>query len=248
LYIDNFSVVPVTVATQNTSDLQVGGPNSQGLTLLTLDNYSSAPLSGTTNTNLLGSMYYDTTAGRIQCYEADGWGACGASPTQAISLTPEYPGAVLNGTLNANNNGTMTANLCDQPLTIQPDASLCGTNEIRSYYRWTTTQSSASQVFSIYVRYQLPATFKAFSVNPSLQARTTDSTNGAVTITAYDGSTTCGTGASSSSNNTWQALAPTMTSCTNIQASDTMVFRIDMSAKSSSIAYAGDLTFTFTGK
>jgi hypothetical protein len=262
LFIDNFSVAPVTTGAQDTSDLQVGGPNSQGLTLLTLDNYSSAPFSGSTNTNLLGSMYYDTTFGRIQCYEADGWGACGASPTQTITLAPEYPGAVLNSSLNANNNGTMTANLCANSgdlsggTVIQPDASLCGSGQIFNFYKWTTTQSTA-QLFDIFDRYTLPPTFKAFSGNITITARTSSTTNGVVTGYLYakngggtDG-TLCNTGGTdlttSGGANTWSTVTIPTTNCT-FSAGDTIMFRVSMSSKSSALVYASNIIFTFTGK
>src|SRR6185436_17062330 len=111
-------------------------------TLLTLDSYAAAPATGTganINTSLLGSLYYDTTIGKIQCYEAKGCGSCGNSPNNSANLIAEYPGAVLNGT----GIGTMTANLCANSGTlsggsaIQPDASLCGSGELFNYYRWT---------------------------------------------------------------------------------------------------------------
>ncbi len=99
--------------TQNTGSLRVGGANSQGLTLLTLDSYAGTPFTGT-NTALVGSMYYDTTSGKIQCYDGTVWGACGAAPNGNITLTPEYAGAVLHGTPGGtdNNIGTLTSDFC----------------------------------------------------------------------------------------------------------------------------------------
>jgi hypothetical protein len=256
-FVDNVSIVlQNSTGAQDTGDIQVGGVYSQGLTLITLDSSASAPWTSNGNTSLLGSMYYDTTVGRIQCYEADGWGACGASPTQQITLTAEYPGAVLNGS-GTNNTGTMTANLCansgasgafqNGTTNIEPDASLCASGEFYSYYRWTTTQSANAQSFDIYLRYQLPSTFKTFSSAPVVTARTTDSTNGPVTVNLYDGGTSCGSSAASSSNNAWQSLTPGSGSCT-FAAGDFIMIKIDLAAKSSSISYASNIQFTMTGK
>jgi hypothetical protein len=252
LLIDNLSVVAQnSTGTQDVSDLQVGGPNSQGLTLLTLDTYAGTPWTGNSNTTLLGSMYFDTTAGELKCYDTVGWGSCGPVPNQTINLVAEYAGAVLNGS-GTNNTGTMTANFCSGSSlrNIEPDASLCAASEQYNYYRWTSTQSANSQTFDIYVRYQLPSTFKTFSSTPTLVARTTDSTNGAVTFSWYNAAgTSCGS-AASSSNNAWQTLSPGTSGCAanTFSSGDIILFKIETAAKSSSIAYASDLVFTMTGK
>jgi hypothetical protein len=262
LYIDNLALIAQTSGTQNVGNVSIGGINSQGLTLITLDSYASNPFTGTSNTALLGSMYYDTTAGRIQCYESDGWGSCGASPNNTITLTPEYTGAVLNSSLNAASNGTMTANLCANSGTlssgsvIQPDASLCGSGQIFNYYKWTTTQST-SQLFDIFVRYTLPTTFRSFTGNLTMTARTSSTANGVVTgyLYGYDsGHTTdgtlCGTGVdltTSGGANVWSTGNLATSSC-NFQAGDTIMFRVGMSSKSSAFVYASNITFTMTGK
>ena len=52
---------------------QIGGTAGSGLTLLTLD--TAAAAHHFYHPALLGSMYYDTTAGALQCYGSGGWGA-----------------------------------------------------------------------------------------------------------------------------------------------------------------------------
>ena len=52
-------------------------------------------------------MYYDTTLGKLQCYEADGWGAA-VRADNIVTISPEYTNAVLHG----NGIGTMTSDLC----------------------------------------------------------------------------------------------------------------------------------------
>src|SRR5690606_4313645 len=100
------------------------------ITLFTLDR-SSAPPVEDGNDIYLGSMYYDTTVGRIQCYEAAGWGSCGSAPDNIITLTPEYSGAVLNGT----GIGTMTADFCANQATILVVGTLCASGNSRQFYK-----------------------------------------------------------------------------------------------------------------
>jgi hypothetical protein len=248
-YLDNLSIVAQnTAGTQDTGDIQVGGENGQGLTLLTLDTYAGSPFSGTANTNLLGSMYYDTTIGRIQCYEADGWGSCSPSPNNTIVLTPEYAGAVLNGKTNGTdtNTGIMTANLCANQGSLTINTGICATNEKFSYYQWTTTQSNA-QTYDIYVRYALPPTFKSFSGNITAVGRTDSTTNGVVTASLFDvNGAPCGN-SSTSSAGVWQTLTMAQGSCT-FTGGDIITFKIDTSSKSSANVYASNITFTMTGK
>lgn len=107
-YVD---ALTMTLNTNNSNNVQIGGGNRGGpTTLFTLDRAAGNPIAAN-NDAYLGSMYYDTITGRIQCYEADGWGACGAAPDNIVNLNPEYAGAVLNGS----GVGTMTADFsCDR--------------------------------------------------------------------------------------------------------------------------------------
>ena len=217
-------------------------------------------------------MYYDTTTGRIQCYEADGWGACGSAPDNYVNLNPEYAGAVLNGT----GVGTMTADFCsNQSGTLQINyataADPCFTaGEVRNYYKWTSPQAT-SQRYSIYVTYQLPATFKGFSSDTTVQlnARVDSTTNAGVTYEmlrsengtltrCYDGVTnetnviTTPAGAAGSAN-TWYTYGINgneATGCgfTTNSAGASVIFKINMNANSGASAYVGGLSFTTTGR
>jgi hypothetical protein len=175
-YVDALSI---TLNTNNSSNVQVGGGQKGGpTTLFTLDRSYGAPIADN-NDAYLGSMYYDTSTGRIQCYEADGWGACGAAPDNIVNLNPEYAGAVLNGS----GVGTMTADFCsNQTGVLDVNTSLCSTGQAKNYYKWTSPQAT-QQTYSIYVTYQLPATFNGFSSDDTVQlvARTDSLTNAAVT-------------------------------------------------------------------
>jgi len=85
--IDTLSFI---LASNNTQNVKIGsGSGSETPTLFTLDKSASAPTAAD-NEALLGSMYYDTTLGKVQCYEAEGWGTCGASPDTFVTISPEY--------------------------------------------------------------------------------------------------------------------------------------------------------------
>jgi hypothetical protein len=267
IYVDALSI---TLNTNNSNNVQVGGGNKGGpTTLFTLDRASTAPIAAN-NDAYLGSMYYDTTSGRIQCYEADGWGACGAAPDNIVNLNPEYAGAVLNG----GGIGTMTADFCANQsgvLQINYVASTdpCFTSgDVKNYYKWTSPQAT-QQTYSIYVTYQLPATFNGFSSDDTVQlaGRVTSTTNAAVTYQMYyktpAGSLTqCGTsetnvittpGGGAGSANTWYSYGvngneATGCSLNSAAANGFIIFKINLKANSNASAFVSTLSFVTTGR
>lgn len=251
-YIDTFSM---TLAAPTTPNVQVGsGTNGGPTTLFTLDRGASAPIAGD-NESLLGSMYYDTTLGKLQCYEADGWGACGSSPDNIITISPEYTNAVMHGT----GVGTMISDLCSDFLNINDGSSgqstICGANETYNFYNWTSPQAS-SQTYSIYVTYQLPNTFKSFtSGSTSLQGRVSSTSNASVSYSIYKNTGSsmvqCGTSVSvgGGAANTWEtkvASGAADPSACGFSAGNSIVFKISMSANSNANAYIGNIGFTFS--
>lgn len=252
-YVDALSM---TLNTNTASNVQIGGGNKGGpTTLFTLDRSNGAPIAAN-NDAYLGSMYYDTSTGRIQCYEADGWGACGAAPDNYVNLNPEYSGAVLNGS----GVGTMTADLCSNDAALSVNSSLCSSGEAKNYYRWTSPQAS-QQTYSIYVSYQLPTTFNGFSSDDTVQliARTDSTSNAAVTYEMYKSTgsavTQCGSGETTvvTSANTWQSVGingneSTGCSFTSSSAGNFVIFKINLKANSNANAYVSTLSFTTTGR
>lgn len=253
-YVDTFSM---TLTTNTTPNVQVGGGVNGGpVTLFTLDKGASAPIASN-NDALLGSMYYDTTLGKLQCYEADGWGACGSSPDNIVTISPEYTNAVMHGT----GVGTMTSDLCSYTLNINNGTSgqptICGTNETYNYYKWTSPQASA-QTYSIYVTYQLPTTFKSFQSGQTSIMGRTDSSNATVQYQVYrndpsSGLTQCGSNVpvSSGSVSSWQtgiANGAADPSTCGFSAGNSIVFKIDVIASSNANAYVGNLNFTFSNR
>ncbi len=262
IYIDNLAVVAQnTTGTKNSSDLRVGGPLSQGLTLFTLDTFAGVPFTGTINQDLYGSLYYDTTLGRIQCYEIDGWGSCGAAPDSNLILEPEYAGAVLNPGLGADTHiGTMTANICSGStrMSLQPtEGTICAPTEEFNFYRWTTSQVSA-QTYSIFIKYQLPPTFGGFMDNNTIKmiGRVSSTVDASVAYALFQnngtqcGGTPAGTTTVTTAANTWQTVSYNgneATTCT-FAPNDIITFRVDMSSKNNAYAYASQINFTMKGK
>ncbi len=253
-YVDGLTV---TINTNNSNNVQIGGGNKGGpVTLFTLDRSAGAPIAENNNA-YLGSMYYDTTSGRIQCYEADGWGACGAAPDNIVNLNPEYSGAVLNGT----GVGTMTADFCaEQAGVLNVNTTLCASGEAKNFYKWTSPQAT-QQTYSIYVTYQLPATFNGFSSDDTIQltALTDSTTNAAVTYEVFKSTgsavTQCGTGETTvvTIANTWQSVGingneSTGCSFNSSSAGNFVIFKINMKANSNANSYVSTLSFVTTGR
>ena len=251
--VDTFSL---TLATNSTPNVQIGGGINGGpTTLLTLDKGASAPVAGD-NEALLGSMYYDTTLGKLQCFEADGWGACGSSPDTVVTISPEYTNAVLHGT----GVGTMVSDLCSDTLNINDGSSgqptICGTNETYNFYKWTSPQATA-QNYSIYVTYQLPSNFSSFASGKTSIMGRTDSTNSTVNYQVYRndsaGLTACGSPVAVSTGivSTWQTGAASGLadpSTCGFAPGSSVVFKINVTASQNASAYVGNLNFTFNNK
>jgi len=254
-YVDNLSVISNAAGT-TPANVQIGGGTTGGQpTLFTLDQFAGPPMS-TNNSAYYGSMYYDTTRGAIQCYQSSGWGACGSAPDDIVSMTPEYTGAVLNGT----GVGTMTADFCGNGSGLSVNTGFCASGEARNYYRWVSPQPTP-QTYSIYVTYRLPSTFKTFvSGSANLTGLVDNTTNAGVSYAIYrkasgGGLTSCSAsknvvGSGSGSVNTWTTAAPTtdLSGCTDFVAGDSIVFQITVTAKSNASAYVENLTFQYSNK
>jgi hypothetical protein len=251
-WIDNLSFVQ-NDATTEPSHVQIGGGQSGGpVTLFTLDRASSPPVADGNDT-YLGSMYYDTISGRIQWYEADGWGACGSPPNNIITLTPEYAGSVLNGT----GVGTMTADFCaDESGVIQVNDTVCASGEAVNYYAWTSPQAT-SQTYSIYLTYQLPVTFESFIDNNTitLDAYTTDTSDADVDYEIFRSTgsaiTECGSDTTvTTANNTWQTVSHSGNEADgcNFAAGDRVIFKLNLTARNNDSVYVSDINFTFVNE
>ncbi len=250
-YIDDLSVAQSDSAS---SSVKIGtGNNTGNATLFTLDKSPTAP-TAPSNEALLGSMYYDTTIGKVQCFEADGWGACSAQPDTFVLLSPEYPNAVINTT----GTGTFSSGFCSNALNINDGTSgqplICGSNDTYNFYQWSSTQG-ATQTRSIYVNYQLPSNFKKFVAGSTSLSSRTNSSDAAVRFVVFRNRpgtslTMCGTPTTASTGAVaWQktttALANDPASC-GFSPGDSLVMRIDVESKNSATAYVSNFNFAFS--
>lgn len=246
----------ITQATFNGSNVKIGsGIGSGQPVLLTLDRASSAPTITDSNA-MLGSMYYDTTLGKLQCYEAAGWGSCDASPDTFITLSPEYANSVTNGT----GNGTMSSDFCSDTLHVNDGTSsqptICGTNDTYNFYKWTSSQAT-TQARSIYVTYQLPSTFKSFIAGATSLTAKTDGTDASVSYQIYrnagSGLVACGSSVSVSTGaqSTWKKVAASgasdPSSC-SFSAGDSIVIKINLSTANNANAYTSNLNLTYSNQ
>lgn len=249
--LDNLSLVAASTINPN---VKVGGTEGSDTTLFTVDKGTAAPTTGDHDA-LLGSMYYDTTLGKLQCYEAAGWGACDASPDTFVTLSPEYTNAVTHGA----GIGTLSSDLCSDTLNINDGSSaqptVCGTNETYNFYNWTSPEATA-QERSFFVTYQLPTNFKEFVPELTSVMGRTDNASSSVTYQIYrnDRSASlaaCGSpvSVSSGSQTAWQKAAATGSadpSACGFAAGDSIVIRINMTTSNNANAYISDLGFTFS--
>jgi hypothetical protein len=156
--------------------------------------------------------------------------------------------------------GTMTSDFCSDTLNINDPTNgpqICDTNETRNFYNWTSPQAT-SQAYSIYLTYQLPATFKTFtSGSTSLQSRVDSTTNASVQLQIYrqtSGSslTACGGNITvTSSANVWQSPAASGTadpSTCSFSGGDSIVFKITLNSKSNANAYISNIGFTYSNR
>ncbi len=249
----NISVNGNKSASFTQNGLQIGDASGTGQPkLLTVDRAGSTPTA--TGDAVLGSMYYDTTIGKLQCYEADGWGACSSSPDSFISLNPQYSNAVTNGS----GTGNLTSDFCSDELNINDGSAsqptICGTNETYNFYNWTSSQAT-SQSKSIYVTYQLPNNFKEFIAGSTSLKGRTDGSNANVNYQVYkktaSGLTACGSSVATSTGaqTTWQtgtASGSADPSTCSFAAGDSVVFKVTLSAYNNANAYASTLNFAFS--
>jgi hypothetical protein len=251
---DTTSLFSATTNAGAASNVQIGTGTGTGTpTVLTLDKSASSPT--VTGDAMLGSMYYDTAKGQVQCYEASGWGSCTAAPDDFVSISPEYTNAVVHPT----GTGTLTSDLCSDTLNINNGTSgqpsVCSTNETFNYYDWTSTEVTG-QTRSIYVTYQLPSTFKGFVAGATSLMAKTDSSDASASYQVYrnnasTGLTACGSAVSVSTGTqtTWQKGTATSTadpSTCGFVAGDSIVFRVDLTAANTANAYASTLDFAYS--
>ncbi|HSX33896.1 MAG TPA: hypothetical protein VLF91_06190 [Candidatus Saccharimonadales bacterium] len=166
-----------------------------------------------------------------------------ARHTRQVTLSAEYPGAVMTA-FGGSNSGTMTTDTT----TSAP---------FRNYYKWTTSQVS-SQNYDIFVKVPLPTDFSAMPSGQTICADVFSSTTSANTIalTLYDTSgTTSGTAVTlsdgdltPSSTSTWQNQCTSSISGGTYAANGDMTFDFKLTSPTSGDVRIGDITYSYLSK
>lgn len=120
-----------------------------------------------------------------------------ARPQKAITLVPEYEGALITAD-GAANSGTMTSDFCAASVGVGTlpaiNTAVCATSgDVHNYYSWTST--SAIQDYDVWIRWQIPSNWGGFISSTTIQIYgwRTDAGN-TVTVSLFNSAgTQCGT-------------------------------------------------------
>jgi hypothetical protein len=172
-------------------------------------------------------------------------------PTKKISLSPEYPGAVLTASGSANIVGTMVSD-------ASPSASAW-----RNYYEWNSSQTSL-QDYTVAVRVTLPQDFDGWATSNAIQISyntelTTANTN-ALDVKIYNDTDTPGQIVSnvvdnvSATQKTWTTVTIDDSTIDDGSAPDwdaageTAVIFLKMYSKDNNYVQVGDIILSYLSK
>jgi hypothetical protein len=194
--------------------------------------------------------------GANQCLTSTGsngilqWLPCGAGSTGKVTLTPEYPGAVMTAD-GSGNTGTMTSDFCSGSSlrNIPSTSNPCAASEEHNFYTWVTT---AQNDYDIWIRWQVPTDFSDFAASNAVQMygwRTDSTATTTVTLSMYNASgAQCGTSTNVATGTaawTQTSMAGTVTAagCT-ISAGNVIDLRIQLAANNKTVR-AGEITINY---
>jgi parallel beta-helix repeat protein len=176
-------------------------------TLLILDTKNNAG----DPTGVAGGMYYNSSTGKIRCYEGGIWKNCVATSlgvTTTVTRIPEFEGGTIyaDGTSNS---GTLTSGYA---------SGLSGAEGYKhNYYQWSTSQATA-QDYNIVVQVPIPSDFTGSFSSISFWHSDPDgaTTNAEITLTITDQD---GTSCSSATYNgasagVWEQETVSVSTCT----------------------------------
>jgi len=156
--------------------------------------------------------------------------------------------------------GTMTADFCSNDTDLSV-GNLCSPGELRHFYQWTSPQSSL-QSYSILVNHKLPSTFRSFADDNTIRLTwLTDSEGGEDGTVAYQVFRKASGGGVTSCNGSTESTEPNPTANvwnTTIFAGDelgcgfgpgdSVIFKINVSARNNASVYVENLSFTFSNQ
>jgi hypothetical protein len=232
--------------------------NSTGASYLTVDTSGASIKLGdgvTTTSIVVGDGTNNVTfAGSTREMTLNG----NARHSRRVTLQPEFAGAVMtaqNGCTSCS--GTMTSD-AEPAAGVSPLSAAEGYGH--SYYSWTTTQGT-NQNYDIWVSYTIPSDFAALknSSTPfSVWTKTSDTTNGTVTMQAFNStrSNYCFGNASDtpasltpSTTNTWEEKSTgAMDAACSFSADGRIWMRFRLQAPSGGTTKLGELRFDYYSK
>jgi len=251
----NNGATTLKTTTNSTTAFQV--QRSNGANVLTADTTNTRVIIGSASNPVLSGAQLAVTVAEVQTTLRVGSATDGISfndtatgesgklrlygtarNTKKITLTPEFAGAVLNGT----GSGSMTAGY--------------DSTARKNYYRWTSTQTS-NQSYEVIVQVPLPSDWSAWaSSNPvAADAWTSSTANTVLNAVVLDTSGTADAGLGGVSgisilpglNNTWATTSGATPTGTYV-ADGMMTIRINMTAKNSANLQLGNITLTYLSK
>jgi hypothetical protein len=238
---------PVLFQNASNSTMAFQVQNASSTNVLAVDTINTQVLIGTaaaSSTNCSGTL-----SGNGVCLSSAAIAYVGnARPTEQITMTAEYTGAVLDPTTGANNIGTMTSGI---------DKTGSGGYKYINYYNWTTTQAT-SQSYDIWIQIPIPKDFSAWSSTTPMTILVNSSTTtaGTIGVAVYDstGTQVTKTGGTMvditpSSTNTWTAQTPTSAninfSSGTFTASGTFSLDLRLTSPTSGNIKVGTITLTY---
>jgi len=241
-----------TVTVQAAGGITIGTTSTAGVLAL-YNGTNTVSIQGAGSTAAYSIILPANVAGAAnQCLASTGsngtlqWLPCGAGSTATVTLSPEYPGAVLTP-VSGTNTGTMTSDFCSGSslLNIPSASNPCGTSEDHTYYSWTAT---AGNDYDIWVQWQAPSDFSSLS-GITFYGQTTSNTDSS-TITVYKKavSSACGLAGTVATSGTWGTATPGYGSC-SIAAGDKLFFDVNLSVGTSGeFARAGEIVINYNRK
>jgi hypothetical protein len=237
--------VALQTSTNSTTAFQV--ENNSSVNVLAVDTSNTQVLIGTATASSANCS--GTLSGNGVCLSSGAIAYVGnARPTEQITLTAEYAGAVLDPTTGANNIGTMTSGI---------DKTGSGGFNHVNYYDWTTAQAT-SQSYDVWVQVPIPKDFSAWSSTTPMTVLVNSSTTtaGTIGVAVYDstGTQVTQTGGTMvditpGSANTWTAQTPTSAninfSSGTFTASSTFSLDLRLTAPTSGNINVGTITLTY---
>jgi len=185
-----------------------------------------------------GGIRYNATSDHLEFYIDGGWMPLG-DYTNTVTLSAEYPGAVLSAD-GSSNSGAMTSD------------SEGTASDSMNYYEWSSAETSLND-YDIRVRFTLPADFNAWGsgwVVFNYATEATGTTNNKLDFYVYEeGSATVdgsSTGQASGTAGVWNTATISgsgLDECTG--AGTTCMFVIKMSSANDSYARVGDIQIIY---